>query len=38
MVHFVGSIEQVLRSIASHEVKVCLTVNENLQTKVFTLE
>src|SRR5262245_36920389 len=33
MDHFVGSIEQVLESIACHEVKVCLTVNENLQTK-----
>ena len=33
MDHFVESIEQVLGSIASHAVKVCLTVNENLQTK-----
>jgi chromosomal replication initiator protein len=31
--HFVGSIEQILGSLARHEVKVCLTVNENLQIK-----
>src|SRR5262245_22710975 len=35
MDHFVESIEQVLGSIARHEVRVCLTVNENLQTKDF---
>src|SRR5262245_63713799 len=33
MDHFVESIEQVLQSIARHEVRVCLTVNENLQSK-----
>ncbi len=33
MDHFVGSIEQVLESITRHEVKVNLTVNENLQSK-----
>src|SRR5262252_7097148 len=35
MDHFVESIEQVLQSIARHEVRVCLTVNETLQTKHF---
>lgn len=31
--HFLGSIEQVLRSVARHEVKVCLNVNQGMQGK-----
>jgi len=33
MDHFIGSIEEVLRSITHEEVKVCLTVNQDLQSK-----
>lgn len=31
--HFLGPIEQVLRSIARHDVKVCLNVNPRMQSK-----
>src|SRR5688572_20006936 len=31
--HFLGPIEQVLRSIAHHDVKVCLNVNPRMQSK-----
>jgi chromosomal replication initiator protein len=31
--HFLGSIEQVLRAIARQEVKVCLNVNQSIQSK-----